>query len=57
MAKQEFLENFSFEEFELLCSNIEFLNVLMAEPFNAEQAEAVAHRILNSNPPPKRKYL
>ena len=57
MTRQEFFENFSFEQCEQLCSKIEFLNVLIAEPFNAEQAEAVADRILNSNPPPNRKPL
>ena len=57
MTKHEFFENFSLEEWELLCSKIEFLNVLMAEPFNSELAEAVADQILSSNPPPTRKPL
>ena len=46
MTKEEFFRRFSPEEWELLCSKIEFLDVFVAEPFNAEQAEAVANKIL-----------
>ena len=46
MTKEEFYEMFSLEEWELLCSKAEFLEVFVAEPFNAEQAEAVANSIL-----------
>lgn len=47
MTKDEFFEKFSAREWELLCSKIEFLDVFVAEPFNAEQAEAVANKILD----------
>jgi hypothetical protein len=47
MTKEEFYEMFTLEEWELLCSNAEFLEVFVAEPFNAEQAEAVANKIIN----------
>jgi hypothetical protein len=47
MTKEEFYETFTLEEWELLCSKAEFLEVFVAEPFNAEQAEAVANKILN----------
>jgi hypothetical protein len=57
MTKQEFYESFTLEEWELLCSKIEFLNAFVAEPFNVELAEAIAYRILDSNPPPFRKPL
>jgi hypothetical protein len=51
MSKEEFYERFSLEEWELLCSKREFLNVLAAEPFDAEMAETVAHRILKVDSP------
>jgi hypothetical protein len=35
MTKEEFSDRFSFEEWELFSSKIEFLGVFAAEPFNA----------------------
>jgi hypothetical protein len=46
MTKEEFYERFSLEEWELLCSKIEFLDVFVTDPFDAELADAVARRIL-----------
>ena len=51
MTKTEFFSKFGAKEWELICSKTEFLDVFVAEPFNAEQAEAVAHRILNFDSP------
>ena len=47
MPKKEFYEMFTLEEWELLCSKVAFLELFFAEPFNVEQAEAVANKILN----------
>jgi hypothetical protein len=47
MPKKEFYEMFDDEEWELLCSRAAFLELFFAEPFNVEQAEAVATKILN----------
>jgi hypothetical protein len=49
MTQLEFFEMFSAEESELLCSRIEFLDAVTADPFDAEKAVAVANRILNFN--------
>ena len=46
MTQEEFFKRFSPEEWDLLCSKIEFLNAFVEEPFDAELAEDVAHRIL-----------
>ena len=46
MPKKEFYEMFDDEEWELLCSKAAFLESFFAEPFNVEQAEAVATKIL-----------
>jgi hypothetical protein len=51
MTKEELSRRFSLKEWELLRSKIEFLDVFVAEPFDAERAEAVAHRILNLHSP------
>jgi len=47
MTKQELFERFSLEEWQLLCSKFEFLDVLASEPFNPALAEALARRILD----------
>ena len=46
MPKKEFYEMFTLEEWELLCSKVAFLELFFAEPFNVEQAEAVARKLL-----------
>ena len=46
VTRSEFYRRFSTEEWELLCSKIEFLDVFVEEPFNAEHAEGVAKEIL-----------
>jgi uncharacterized protein (DUF1697 family) len=46
MTRREFYKRFSAEEWQLLCSQIEFLDVFVEEPFNAEHAEEVANKIL-----------
>jgi len=46
MPKKEFYEMFDDEEWQLLCSKPAFLELFFAEPFNVEQAEAVATKIL-----------
>ena len=51
MTKEEFFKGYGSEEWELLCSKSEFLNVLVAEPFDPDLAEAVAYRILRLNSP------
>ena len=51
MTKEEFYKRFGSEEWELLCSKAEFLDVFVAEPFDADLAEAVAYRILTFNAP------
>ena len=51
MTKENNSEGFSLEDWELLCSKIEFLNVFVAESFKAEQAEAVANRFLGFDSP------
>jgi hypothetical protein len=47
MTRQEFYRKFSEEDWELLCSNDEFLDVFTEEPFNSEKAEEVANKILD----------
>ena len=47
MPKKEFYEMFDDKEWELLCSKVAFLESFFAEPFNVEQAEAVANKILD----------
>lgn len=47
MTREEFFERFSAREWDLLCSKPEFLDVFVAEPFNAEQAEAIVNKILD----------
>ena len=47
MTRKEFYRKFSAEEWELLCSKDEFLDVFADEPFNSEKAEEVANKILN----------
>jgi len=51
MRKAELFNRLSLEEWQLLCSKIEFLNVLLADPFSSELAEAVAKRILDFDSP------
>jgi len=51
MTKEEFFKGYGSEEWELLCSKSEFLNVLVAEPFDPHLAEEVAYRILKFNSP------
>jgi hypothetical protein len=46
MPEKEFYEMFDDEEWQLLCSKPAFLELFFAEPFNVEQAEAVATKIL-----------
>jgi hypothetical protein len=46
MTKKEFCKMFDDEEWLLLCSKPAFLELFFAEPFNVEQAEAVAAKIL-----------
>jgi len=46
VTKEELFKWFGSKEWELLCSKVEFLNVFVAEPFNAEHAEEVANKIL-----------
>ena len=47
MPKKEFYEMLDDEEWQLLCSKPAFLELFFAEPFNVEQAEAVANKILD----------
>ena len=47
MMRKEFYRKFSTENWELLCSNDEFLEVFAEEPFDSERAEAVAKKILD----------
>jgi hypothetical protein len=51
VTQQEFFQRFSLDEWQLLCSKIEFLDVFAADPFDSELAEAVAKRILNFDSP------
>ena len=51
MTKEEFFRSFGSEEWKLLCSRIEFLDVFVADPFDPDLAEAVAYRILRFNSP------
>ena len=37
---------FTLDEWDLLCSKVAFLELFFAEPFNVEQAEAVARKLL-----------
>ena len=47
MTRKEFYRKFGAEDWELLCSKDEFLDVFAEEPFDAEKADAVANKILN----------
>jgi hypothetical protein len=47
MTRKDFYRKFSTEEWELLCSKDEFLDVFAEEPFDAEKAEAVAKKFLD----------
>lgn len=51
MTKEEFFQRFNADELERICTNTEFLNVLIADPLDLELAEDVADRILSLNPP------
>ena len=48
MTTTESFKRISLEEWQLLYSKSEFLNVLTADPFNSELAGAVAQPILNA---------
>ena len=50
MTKEEFFEQFSLDELEQICTKNEFLNVLVADRFDAAQAASVARRILDLHP-------
>ncbi len=47
MTKTELFKRLSVEEWQLLHSKSEFLNVLLEDPFDSKLAETVAQRILN----------
>ena len=51
MTKEKYFEKFNVKELELICTRIEFLNVLVADDFDPVLADEVAHRILNSDSP------
>jgi hypothetical protein len=48
ITKKAFASRFSPEEWELLCSKVEFLDVIEAEPFDLEPVALVAYRILTN---------
>jgi hypothetical protein len=50
ITKKVFASRFSTEEWQLLCSRVEFLDVIVAEPFDPELAAVVAYRILLEAP-------
>jgi len=47
-TKKAFASRFSPDEWQLLCSKAEFLEVIEAEPFDLEPAALVAYRILTT---------
>jgi hypothetical protein len=47
MTREAFLQRFSPDELELLCSRIEFLDVISLETFNLDLVEDAAHRVLD----------